>query len=123
MANGNSFLITYSCCLQEILDQIADIDLVLNLKCAEESVMKKTLGSGIYSPPPAREFHSLTTSGFNLSLQQKAGVPFPSSKADSETIWKEKLHMYAEQVSSINIVSGNYMSLVQVSCFGSNMHG
>ncbi|KAL2240628.1 probable adenylate kinase 7, mitochondrial [Sesamum indicum] len=78
----------------EILDQIADIDLVLNLKCAEESMMKKTSGNGIYSP--SREFHSVATSGFNLSLQPQSG-PFQSSNADTDTTWKEKLRMYAEQ--------------------------
>ncbi|KAL0351122.1 UNVERIFIED_CONTAM: putative adenylate kinase, mitochondrial [Sesamum radiatum] len=78
----------------EILDQIADIDLVLNLKCTEESMMKKTSGNGIYSP--SREFHSMATSGLNLGLQPQSGH-FQSSNADTDTIWQEKLRMYSEQ--------------------------
>ncbi|KAK6117487.1 hypothetical protein DH2020_048765 [Rehmannia glutinosa] len=77
----------------EILDQIADIDMVLNLKCTEESVVKKTLGGEIYS---TRDFHSMPTSGFSLSIKPQTGH-FQSSSADSDTIWKEKLRMYAEQ--------------------------
>ncbi|KAL8471130.1 hypothetical protein ACS0TY_028097 [Phlomoides rotata] len=82
----------------EILDQIADIDLVLNLKCKDESVVQKTLEDGIYSP--SQELHSMATSGLNLSLQQQAGR-FQSSRAESDTIWKEKLHMYTEQRKSV----------------------
>ncbi|KAL3829499.1 hypothetical protein ACJIZ3_018301 [Penstemon smallii] len=78
----------------EILDQVADIDLVLNLKCNEESVVKKTLRNGIYSP--SREFHSMAASGFNLHLQQPVGH-LQSSCAESDTAWKEKLRMDAEQ--------------------------
>ncbi|KAL3629103.1 hypothetical protein CASFOL_026325 [Castilleja foliolosa] len=58
----------------EILDQVTDIDLVLNLKCTEEPVVKKPLGSRIFSPSP--EFNSM---------------------ADADPIWKEKLRMFAEQ--------------------------
>ncbi|KAI3473855.1 hypothetical protein Pfo_028036 [Paulownia fortunei] len=82
----------------EILDQIADIDLVLNLKCTEESVVKKTLGGGIYSP--SREFHSMATSGLNLSRQPQDGH-CQSSSVDSDTIWREKLRMYAEQMKPL----------------------
>ncbi|PIN03856.1 adenylate kinase [Handroanthus impetiginosus] len=83
----------------EILDQIADIDLVLNLKHTEESVMKKkTSGKGIYSTP--REFHPMATSGFNLSLQPQAGH-IQSSVADSDAILKKKLSMYAEQMKPL----------------------
>ncbi|EYU44871.1 hypothetical protein ABFS82_08G000800 [Erythranthe guttata] len=82
----------------EILDQIADIDLVLNLKCAEESVVKKTLGGGMYSP--SREFHSVATSGLNISIQKQSG-PFQSTNVDSDTIWKEKLRMYADQMKPL----------------------
>ncbi|KAL3624323.1 hypothetical protein CASFOL_033139 [Castilleja foliolosa] len=73
----------------EILDKVTDIDLVLNLKCTDESVMKKTLGGRIYSP--SRGLHSIASSGVNnLS-------PFQSSSADSDPVWKEKLHMFAVQ--------------------------
>lgn len=83
------------CLFQEILDQIADIDLVLNLKCNDESVVKKTLEDGIYSP--SQELHSMATSGLNRNLQPQTGH-FQSSRAESDTIWKEKLHMHIEQV-------------------------
>ncbi|GER33279.1 adenylate kinase family-like protein [Striga asiatica] len=68
----------------EILDQIAHIDLVVNLKCTEECVVKKTLGGGIYSSP------------LNLNLQPNAG-PCQSSSVDSDPNWKEKLHMFSEK--------------------------
>ncbi|GFP84919.1 probable adenylate kinase 7 mitochondrial [Phtheirospermum japonicum] len=77
----------------EILDQVTDIDLVLNLKCTEESVVKKTLGGRIYSP--SRKFHSMAASGLN-NLN-----PFQSPSADSDPIWKEKLHMFAEQLCCV----------------------
>ncbi|XP_022841717.1 probable adenylate kinase 7, mitochondrial [Olea europaea var. sylvestris] len=69
----------------EILDRITDIDLVLNLKCTEDLVMKNQ-GNGIYSP--SQDFHCMAGSRFNLSLQ-------PS--ADKVSAWKEKLLAYAEQ--------------------------
>ncbi|KAL6520155.1 hypothetical protein OROMI_032335 [Orobanche minor] len=77
----------------EILDQIADIDLVLNLRCTEECVVnKKTLGGSIYSP--RLDLHSMTTSGINLSLETQAGHPC----AHSDTLWKkEKSSLFAEQ--------------------------
>lgn len=80
--------------LQEILDQIADIDLVLNLRCTEECVVnKKTLGGSIYSP--CLDLHSMATSGINLSLETQAGHPC----AHSDTLWKkEKSSLFAEQV-------------------------
>lgn len=53
----------------EILDQIAEIDLVLNLKFAEESLSKNMSGNGIYSS--AREFRSVATSGFNVTAEQR----------------------------------------------------
>ncbi|KAG8384954.1 hypothetical protein BUALT_Bualt04G0171800 [Buddleja alternifolia] len=81
----------------EILDQIADIDMVLNLKCNEESLVKKTLGKGIYSP---REFHSMASSTFNLGLQPQTGH-LQSSSADSDTILTEKLCMHAEQMKPL----------------------
>ncbi|CAM8898500.1 unnamed protein product [Rhodiola kirilowii] len=54
----------------EILDQVADIDLVLNFKCTESGFVKQHLGKRAYSP---RGFHSLchpgSTTG-NLPLQE-----------------------------------------------------
>ncbi|KAG6382601.1 hypothetical protein SASPL_157317 [Salvia splendens] len=63
----------------EILDQIADIDMVLNLKCKEGFVVKKTsLDNGIYSP--SQELNPM---------------------ANSDCILKEKLAMYAEQMKPV----------------------
>ncbi|XP_057520136.1 probable adenylate kinase 7, mitochondrial [Amaranthus tricolor] len=58
----------------EILDQIADIDLVLNLKCADCELVGKKLQSRS-----------------NLHLQGS------KIEAFSEEVWKQKLHTYAEQ--------------------------
>ncbi|KAL2505345.1 putative adenylate kinase 7 [Abeliophyllum distichum] len=74
----------------EILDQIANLDLVLNLKCTEECLVK----NGIYTP--RQEYHCMAGSGFDLSFQP-LNVPLKSSSADSDTVWKEKFRVYAEQ--------------------------
>lgn len=90
--------------MQEILDQIADIDLVLNLKCKEESVVKTTFENGTYSPP--QELHSMTTSGLNLSLEAQTGHFQSSGSTELDAIWKEKkLRMYTEQVPPISHVA------------------
>lgn len=59
----------------EILDQIADIDLVLNLKCADKHLAKSELGNK-----------------FNVKSQGNWIRSFPE-----EAAWKEKLRTYAEQ--------------------------
>ncbi|CAM8891327.1 unnamed protein product [Rhodiola kirilowii] len=54
----------------EILDQVADIDLVLNFKCTESGFVKQHLGKRAYS---RRGFHSLSHPGSttgNLPLQE-----------------------------------------------------
>ncbi|XP_057766954.1 probable adenylate kinase 7, mitochondrial [Salvia miltiorrhiza] len=68
----------------EILDEIADIDLVLNLKCKDGIVVKKTnLESGIYSP--CQELN-----------------PMASLSAKSDAMLKEKLgSMYTEQMKGL----------------------
>lgn len=78
----------------EILDQMAEIDLVLNLKCAEGSLSKSPSGNGIYAP--SREIHSVATSGFSISVQPQSGH-FQSPRVDSDASWTEKLRVYAEQ--------------------------
>ncbi|KAF7130483.1 hypothetical protein RHSIM_Rhsim10G0008200 [Rhododendron simsii] len=65
----------------EILDQIADIDLVVNFKCMEDCLLNQHMRTGIYSP--GKEFLSMSKSGY------------PSS--DAEGAWKDKLSMRAEQ--------------------------
>ncbi|KAI8002303.1 hypothetical protein LOK49_LG08G00791 [Camellia lanceoleosa] len=62
---------------QEILDRIADIDLVVNFKCSEECLLKH-VRNGIYST--GQEFLSMGSSG-----------------ADVQGAWKEKLCIHAEQ--------------------------
>ncbi|KAL3526303.1 hypothetical protein ACH5RR_010959 [Cinchona calisaya] len=78
----------------EILDQIADVDLVVNLKSTEDCLVKSDLCNGIYSP--SREFFRMGRSRFNLSLQSQDGH-LKSSCFNMDTVWKEKLRAYAEQ--------------------------
>ncbi|XP_010248939.1 PREDICTED: probable adenylate kinase 7, mitochondrial [Nelumbo nucifera] len=72
----------------EILDQIADIDLVVNFKCSEDCLVKKHLGSGICSH--CRE-SSLHESGLGSTSILKPSSP------DTEDVRKEKLRIHAEQ--------------------------
>lgn len=65
----------------EILDQIADIDLVVNFKCAEDFLLNQHMRTGIYSP--GKEFLSMSKSGY--------------SSSDAEVAWKDKLRVHAEQ--------------------------
>ncbi|KAL8153140.1 hypothetical protein V2J09_010900 [Rumex salicifolius] len=60
----------------EILDQIAEVDLALNFKCADNCMMHKHLGNGINF-----QFH---------------GCQVQASSFD-RTAWREKLRAYAEQ--------------------------
>lgn len=79
--------------LQEILDQVVDIDLVLNLKCQEDSMVKKCASSGVH---PCQEFLCMTTSKFDLGPQPDDGnLKFTNY---SDGAWREKLRVYAEQV-------------------------
>ncbi|XP_059669991.1 probable adenylate kinase 7, mitochondrial [Cornus florida] len=78
----------------EILDQIADIDLVVNFKCTEPCLMKKHLDGGIYSP--CQEFLSTGNYGLKLNLQSKDDQ-INSSSAAAEHAWKEQLRKYAEK--------------------------
>lgn len=68
----------------ETLDQIAEIDLVLNLKCKDESATKESSAS--------REFHSIATSRFTLTSE---------SQTDHLQSLSEKLVMYAEQKKAL----------------------
>lgn len=81
----------------EILDQIADIDLVVNFQCTKDHLVKKHLGTATSSP--YREFHSISNSGSNDSkvdelLQDNRLKPLTS---DSGFAWNEKLRLHAEQ--------------------------
>ena len=83
------------CTLQEILDQIADIDLVVNFKRTEEHSEKKNLGTGNFSP--CQEYLGNSNAGCNLNLYPQNGQQV-STTSDSEGLWKEKFNIYAEQV-------------------------
>ncbi|KAL5991086.1 hypothetical protein ACLOJK_011992 [Asimina triloba] len=83
---------------QEILDQIADIDLVVNFKCNKDCLLKKHLGSGICA---------CCGKSSNMSSPESASLPLCSTKlaqhtqlnscAVAEDAWNEKLRIYAEQ--------------------------
>ncbi|KAK7854214.1 putative adenylate kinase 7 [Quercus suber] len=80
---------------QEILDQIADIDLVVNFKCTEDSLLKKNLRAGNFSHH--RDHLSMSNyPGCNLNLQSQ-DKQLDSSSADSGATWKEKFHLYSEE--------------------------
>ncbi|KAF6165126.1 hypothetical protein GIB67_000710 [Kingdonia uniflora] len=70
----------------EILDQIADIDLVVNFKCTEECLMKKHLGSAISG------IGNLGST--SLGLMSQHSLLKPLNGVDSR---EEKLRIFAEQ--------------------------
>ncbi|KAK3036465.1 hypothetical protein RJ639_030064 [Escallonia herrerae] len=76
----------------EILDQIADVDLVLNFKCTEDCLVKRHLGNHACSS--CQDFLSTDSSGLNLNPQSQAEPMKPSS---ADAVWKEKLKIFAEQ--------------------------
>ncbi|CAK9145477.1 unnamed protein product [Ilex paraguariensis] len=78
----------------EVLDQIADIDLVVNFKCSEDCLVKQHLGSGVHSP--SQDFLSMGSSGPNLNIPSHDNKTKDSS-VEIEAVLKEKLRLYAEQ--------------------------
>lgn len=78
---------------QEILDQFADIDLVLNFKSTEQDSIAKNLGMGALAP-------SLDSTNLHIP-SSKPGLRSPAEQlvsADVRGPWKENLTVYAEQV-------------------------
>ncbi|KAI6671386.1 hypothetical protein NL676_006271 [Syzygium grande] len=76
----------------EILDQFADIDLVLNFKSTEQDPLAKNLGTGAF--PPSLDSTNLHITG------SKPGLRSPGERlvsADVSSAWKENLTVYAEQ--------------------------
>ena len=81
--------------VQEVLDKIADIDLVLNIKCTEDCILKGLLGDqacsachdilGMHSSIMTRNLHSRVNTA-ELNGANLAGVG------------GDKLRTYAEQV-------------------------
>ena len=89
-----SFQMEFRCLFpQEILDQIADIDLVVNFKSTEEHLekKKKNLGTGKFSPCQ-KYMGKSTATGYSQNGQQV------STTTDPDVLWKEKFSNYAEQV-------------------------
>lgn len=80
----------------EILDKTVDIDLVLNLKCAENLVSKKDISTGLYPP---LEFLRRGASGINTSRQPEGGYFRPSCIMDD--VSRKNLHVHAEQVNPL----------------------
>lgn len=76
----------------EILDQFADIDLVLNFKSTEQDPLAKNLGMGAFPPSP---------DSTNLHIpSSKPGLRSPAEQLVSTDVrgpWKENLTAYAEQ--------------------------
>ncbi|XP_011651567.1 probable adenylate kinase 7, mitochondrial isoform X1 [Cucumis sativus] len=70
----------------EILDQIADIDLVINFKTTEEPLIRKNLGSGNFSG--FHEYSTICGSGSSQHLQPK-GKESECLSATTEYSWKE----------------------------------
>ncbi|XP_015070036.1 probable adenylate kinase 7, mitochondrial [Solanum pennellii] len=80
----------------EILDKTVDIDLVLNLKRAEDLVSKKDKSTGLYPP---LEFLRMGASGISTSRQPEGGHFRPSSIMDD--VSRKNLHVHAEQVNPL----------------------
>ncbi|PHU18844.1 putative adenylate kinase 7, mitochondrial [Capsicum chinense] len=80
----------------EILDKTVDIDLVLNLKCAEDLMSKKEQSPRLY---PSLEFLCRGTSGINTSRQPEGSHFRPSSIMDD--VSRKNLHVHAEQVKPL----------------------
>ncbi|KAF9595362.1 hypothetical protein IFM89_000280 [Coptis chinensis] len=77
----------------EILDEIADIDLVVNFKCTEECLVKKHLGSSICSYcQDSLSMRKSGPTGLNWPLHQTQ-----LESLNAEDAKKEKLRIYAEQ--------------------------
>lgn len=109
--------------LQEILDQIADIDLVVNFKCTEDHLVRNNLGAGNFSP--CREYLSMRNAGCNLNLQFQ-NKQLKTSSADTGGPWKKKFHIYSEQVPPSILLNRNFCnqfhnfklapSVISISC-------
>lgn len=95
---------------QEILDQIAEIDLVVNFKCTEDSLLKKNLRAGNFSHH--RDHLSMSNyPGCNLNLQSQ-DKQLDSSSADSGATWKEKFHLYSEEVSPFFFFLFSFLGII-----------
>ncbi|ONK80776.1 uncharacterized protein A4U43_C01F21600 [Asparagus officinalis] len=84
----------------EILNQIADIDLVVNFKCVEDSLVKKDFGSQICSHC-GKSFDASNSESTSINpclATRSRHSPLKSSAAiDKEGSHMGKFHAYAEQ--------------------------
>lgn len=87
--------------VQEILDQLADIDLVVNLKCVENCLMKKHFDCHI-CPHCGKVFDpsnsESTCPNSCLATCTRHALLKPSLGVDMKDQRMEKLHIYSEQV-------------------------
>ncbi|XP_062105488.1 probable adenylate kinase 7, mitochondrial [Humulus lupulus] len=98
----------------EILDQIADIDLVVNFKSTGEHLEKKNLGTGNFTP--CQEYMGKrNATGYNLNLYSQNGQQVSTTTdSDSEVLWKEKFSNYAEQSKSLEDYYKTQRKLVDI---------
>ncbi|KAI3970294.1 hypothetical protein MKX01_023941 [Papaver californicum] len=82
----------------EILDQIADIDLVVNFKCMDVCVLKKHMGHGLCSHCQ-ETIDTRSSISSNLSLQRQQYIQLTSTKDDVDH--KEKLQLYSKQIKPL----------------------
>lgn len=82
----------------EILDKIADIDLVLNIKCTEDCMLKGLLGDQACSA--CHDLLGMRSSTITRNLHSKVNAAELDS-ADLEGFGREKLRTYAEQSKPI----------------------
>ena len=89
---------------QEILDEIVDIDLVLNFKCADNCFMKKRSGGDICSHC-GQLFDVRNAASMDHNLSLGSGIwhaqAKPAAIAGLENSRMEKMRAYAEQVLSV----------------------
>lgn len=83
--------------VQEVLDKIADIDLVLNIKCTEDCMLKGLLGDQACST--CHDFLGMHSSPIIRNLQSKISTA-ERVDANLEGVGRDKLRTYAEQVLS-----------------------
>ncbi|KAL8132519.1 hypothetical protein AgCh_008127 [Apium graveolens] len=82
----------------EVLDKIADIDLVLNIKCTEDCMLKGLLGDQACST--CHDLLGMQSSTITRNLQAKLSSA-ECVDTNLEGVGRDKLRTYAEQVLSL----------------------
>ncbi|WOL04430.1 hypothetical protein Cni_G13151 [Canna indica] len=105
----------------EILDQIADIDLVVNLKCAEDCLIKKSFGTDICSHC-GKAFDVCNSESTNvnpcLTIRTRHAELRSSAAVDRKTHHIEKLHVYSEQIKVLEEYYRRQRKLLDVQVTG-----